>query len=449
MSTPKASGTLLRQTLVTAAVLALYYFAERLGAPGIDRRAFAEARLPIAVHWMSLGLTPWISGFLLVELASLLPGPFRRLRRGGWEGRARLDRASLIASLACGCVQGAGITMFLERTASPAWGPLIAQPGWGFRLLFTLTLLAGSTALFWLGSVVSRWGLGNGYSLLLLTPLLVSIFREAAAAGSADPGAPPPLLQVAGAIALAALFLVHLLRADRSAPAGPEPRRRSPVALPQSLLPVLLAGLVLRLLFGSEGGGAGLLSAALGSVGLWPWIGGQVFLIAFWSWLLFRLFSGPGRLRADLPEALAGSDEARSRRSAELRGRARYGLLLLALGSAGLGVWSHYLPGPYSMLLDVVRLGILLGVALDVASQWRFTRREGRTAPLCRLNNVHLAPLLVEHLAAAGIPATLQGFRHRALFFSYLPLVRIGVLVPEARLEEARGRLAELDLRVV
>jgi hypothetical protein len=267
-----------------------------------------------------------------------------------------------------------------------------------------------------------------------------------------ESGPRPAFLQLAGALVLGALFVTHLLRVERSKARGEAGPRRWAVALPQSLLPVLLAGFVLRFLFGSEGGRAGLLSAlgeAWGNVGLWPWIGDQVLLIAIWSWLLFRLFSGPGRLAADLPDALTGDEEARSLRSAELRGRARLGLLLLALGSAGLGIWSHFVPGPYSMLFDVVRLGILLGVVLDVASQWRFTRSQGRTAALCHLNNVHLAPLLVEHLAAAGIPATLQGFRHRALFFSYLPLVRIGVLVPEARLEEAQGRLAELDLQVV
>jgi fructose/tagatose bisphosphate aldolase len=50
MPTQNASGTLLRQVLVTAAVLAIYYFEQRLGAPGLDREAFAEANLPIAVH---------------------------------------------------------------------------------------------------------------------------------------------------------------------------------------------------------------------------------------------------------------------------------------------------------------------------------------------------------------------------------------------------------------
>jgi hypothetical protein len=117
-------------------------------------------------------------------------------------------------------------------------------------------------------------------------------------------------------------------------------------------------------------------------------------------------------------------------------------------GSAGLAVWNHLHPGPWSVLCDVVRLTLLFAVLADLASQARFTLREGPAAVLVELNNVHLAPLLAERLAAAGVPATLRGFRHRALGFAFLSLVRIGVLVPAEKLEAARRVLAGLDVQV-
>jgi hypothetical protein len=474
MSNRRGAAALARQVAVTLLVLGLYLFARRIPLPGIDLDALAEARLPVRIHLLTAGLTPWIVGFLLVEAFSYIPGTGLRLRRGGRDGRRVLDRAALVAGLILAFIQVFGVAASLESWISPVGVPLVPAPGWGFRAVFVATLVAASVALFWLGQIVSQYGLGNGYSLLLLTEMLLgslSDFRAPGAAGAAaDLGG--ILVQLLGALAVGALFVVYLRKLEapaRAAATGeaesreeddldaaegepglaeaveeaPEGPRRWAVALPQSVLAVVFAGVLLRLSLRYVPALRGLAGDPTSS--LWAWVAGQVVLVSLLSWPLFLLFSGKRRLAAELPVPAAEA----ARRAAELARRFWPATGLLLAGSAGLVIWSHFFDGPWSTLLDVVRLTLLIAIVWDLASQWRFTAAQGPTACLGVFHNVHLAPLLVERLEEAGIPATLQGFRHRSIFFGYLALVRIGVLVPEARLEEARVVLERLEIRVV
>jgi len=497
MQAEAGSSTLARQVVVTLSVLALYVLGQRVLLPGLELSELPAFVARSRFSLVALGLTPWIVGWLLVEVFTLFPGPGDKLRHGGWTGRQALNRASMVAGLVLALLQSMMFAVSVEGlNSSFSSSLLVPNPGWAFRVPFVLTLTAASAALFWLGTVVTRWGIGQGFSLLLLLQLGLDAGGQVTATdlGSSSPLALEPgqiLLQGLGALALAAGMVVYQ-RSVESQPSGKpetalavdpddeeedgaeaepgeaEPGEAEPgevegeaewkpapvpprwaVAFPQSLLAIPLAGLVLRILFGGASS-KGLLSGLpfaekLGEWGPVNWIGSQVVMVALLAWLGFRLFSGRGRLAAELPPA----PEGRPPLAAELASRFPLSTLLLVLGSAGLAAWSLLHPGPWATLIDGVRLGLLVTIPWDLASQWSFTRTHGRVATLCTLNNVHLAPELVSRLEAAGIPATLQGFRHRALFFSYLPLVQIGVLVPEDRLEEAQARLAELDLQVV
>src|SRR5436305_8015650 len=105
---------------LTLFLLALYVFGQRLPLPGID----VEAMLSLQIGrnlWsvLSLGLTPLITGFILVELFSLLIPPGRRLRRLGADRRARLHRAAQLASLLVAGGQAAGACSRLDATPRP------------------------------------------------------------------------------------------------------------------------------------------------------------------------------------------------------------------------------------------------------------------------------------------------------------------------------------------
>src|SRR5436305_3493666 len=166
------------RVVVTLLLLAAYVFGRRLTLPGVDHDALLELRLGTDLSGiLMLGINPLITGFLLVELFSLMTSPGRRLRERGTDGRATLNRAALIASLLLAGVQAAGIARTLETMPSLGGASIVAFPGLGFMLTTVATLTAATAALFALCQAISAYGIGNGFALLLLTHVVLSIVQ--------------------------------------------------------------------------------------------------------------------------------------------------------------------------------------------------------------------------------------------------------------------------------
>src|SRR5437868_3505449 len=107
MDSRRAAAVWMR-VLVTAVAVSVSWAAQRLILPGLEGwklEGFKAADLA-NLSVVALGLSPAISGFVLVELAALLVPPWRPLRTGGPDGRAALRRAALVTSLVLAAIQG-------------------------------------------------------------------------------------------------------------------------------------------------------------------------------------------------------------------------------------------------------------------------------------------------------------------------------------------------------
>jgi len=105
-ASPSSSATRL---LVTALLVAPYLAGHRVLLPGVHPDLPADGPLASRLTLLALGMTPLVTGFLLVELFALATTPGRRLRTAGSAGRGRLNRAALVTSLVLSAVQALGI----------------------------------------------------------------------------------------------------------------------------------------------------------------------------------------------------------------------------------------------------------------------------------------------------------------------------------------------------
>ena len=208
-------------------------------------------------------------------------------------------------------------------------------------------------------------------------------------------------------------------------------------AFPQGIVPAVLTGTILSLLLTQ--------SWVLESIpeARQPVAESVFTLVAvlLLSLLTFHLFSSRRRLEANLSEpeeVLDGIAGAISRRLPA-------SIALLAVGTAGWLAWSWYSPSPFFLAVGFVQLVSLVAVGFDLRDQFLFLRRNGPTARLVQLDNVHLSYRLVEWLEEAGIDALARAQHFRSLYFFFGPLVKIDVLVPRDQLDEAQAVLAELE----
>ena len=120
----------------------------------------------------ALGVMPYVTALCIAYLATALG-----LARG-WGGRGLRGLAWSVrgAALVLSVVQAAAIAIWLERQTAIADGlPLVAQPGWGFRITLVLTVTTITACLIWLSDEISRRGIGWGVSLLFFAGLAVGL----------------------------------------------------------------------------------------------------------------------------------------------------------------------------------------------------------------------------------------------------------------------------------
>ena len=68
-------------------------------------------------------------------------------------------------------LQGYGVSVGLENA-----GNLVIEPGMSFRIITTISLVAG-TILMWLGEQITLRGVGNGISLIIFLGIVAEIPR--------------------------------------------------------------------------------------------------------------------------------------------------------------------------------------------------------------------------------------------------------------------------------
>ncbi len=177
------SGALWRRLAVTVALPLVIELLARVMLPGIDSAALGGLSglgltdLPPTLGVLALGIVPILSAFVLVELATLVVPAWRPLRTGGIEGRARLQRGVVIVTLLLAMVQAYSLVLYLDQL-SWQMPELVPHPGAGFRLVVGLTLIAGMTVTWLAAVLIDRYGLGNGFSVLIASALAVEILDQ-------------------------------------------------------------------------------------------------------------------------------------------------------------------------------------------------------------------------------------------------------------------------------
>ena len=173
----------------TLLLLAVYRIGVQIPAPGIDADALASffARASGTLFGLfdmfsggalkrlsifALGIMPYISASIILQLLTVAVPHLEALKKEGEEGRKKISQYTRYGTVVLSLIQGLGIAIGLESMTSPAGIPVVASPGWGFRLLTGLTLMSGTVFLMWLGEQITERGIGNGISLIIFAGIV-------------------------------------------------------------------------------------------------------------------------------------------------------------------------------------------------------------------------------------------------------------------------------------
>ncbi len=178
-----------RRVLFTLAMFVVYRLGEHIPAPGVNARALAAAfesqrgtlfglydlfvggafsRATI----FALGIMPYISSSIILQLLGAVVPYFEKLRKEGEEGQKKLTQYTRYGTVMISIVQSLAYSVFLINMGASQGLAVVPNPGLIFTLSMIVTQTTGTIFVMWLGEKITEHGIGNGISLIIFVNII-------------------------------------------------------------------------------------------------------------------------------------------------------------------------------------------------------------------------------------------------------------------------------------
>jgi preprotein translocase subunit SecY len=122
----------------------------------------------------ALGVMPYISSSIIVQLLCMIYPPFEQLQKEGAAGKHKLTVYTRYGTVFLCLVQSYFMSFGVEQM-SVAGQSVVISPGWGFRMVAMITMTTGTCFLMWLGEQITERGIGNGISLIIFAGIVARL----------------------------------------------------------------------------------------------------------------------------------------------------------------------------------------------------------------------------------------------------------------------------------
>ena len=125
---------------------------------------------------LALGVVPYISASIIMQLLTVAIPPLERLSRSGEEGHKKIALYTRIAALVFSVIQSVAIVVALSGNEGVINTELFGAgtPAWIVPAMICVVLVAGGMFTLWLGEKITDIGIGNGVSLMVFVGILAS-----------------------------------------------------------------------------------------------------------------------------------------------------------------------------------------------------------------------------------------------------------------------------------
>ena len=455
-------GDFEKRVLYTLGMIALYRMLAHITVPGINfdalrsymdsdnlsllRDLFGLPRLSV----FALGLMPYISASVSIEILAFLIKPLKSWRESGYQGRLKLRQTALIVTILFAFAHGYGIAHIFTGTNTEG---VVFDRGLGFRLFITLTLITGTFILIGIADQITRRGIGHGICVLIFAGSAGGLLDHLSKLINLNDRhylSKSPFEYLFLATGIAALLIAVITFMEKS-------NKRIRVKYAdgmESYIPLKLttAGIVpidwvvfIFMLPATICGFtiikplqeiAALLSSS--SLGLGYFIAYTV--VIFLLYFLFTsFFYRPKDMLSSL-QRKAGSLTVPKGKDVE--SYIDHALEIMVFAGATYLSFFFFFPKILTKLGFPIFIGGVffietVTIVLDLIEESRTRRKAGSLTKVAEFHEVYKAGLFRGVLEQRGIPCVLQGYYYRSLLYFFGPYIEISVLVPQDKSSEA------------
>lgn len=150
----------------------LFPLLNQFGGTGL----FSNARENFSV--LSLGVMPYASSYMIVELCSLVVPFLKKQRNGDYKGRLRLRGYAFLLTLIIGLIQSKLILNGISGIVTPNGESALLVSNFYEEAVFVSVHVGAMFVLVFSAELVSKYSVGNGISLLILSGICTSLFQN-------------------------------------------------------------------------------------------------------------------------------------------------------------------------------------------------------------------------------------------------------------------------------
>ena len=175
--------------LTTLGLILVYRLGTEVVLPGIDPAGLAALKQQTSsgvlglldmfsggafsnASIFALGIMPYISASIVVQLLGIAVPYFQRMQREGESGRRKINQITRYLTIIILILQGSAYLTNLHAQIQPEF---FLIKGAFFTIYSVIILAAGSMFVLWLGEKITDKGIGNGISFIILVGIIARL----------------------------------------------------------------------------------------------------------------------------------------------------------------------------------------------------------------------------------------------------------------------------------
>ena len=127
---------------------------------------------------LALGISPYITSSIIIQMLQLLIPPLKEYSEQGEVGKAKLNRITRYTSIVLALVQALVLLFGLGQSIGDILIPDIMVNSRIYILYYlymAIVIAAGSAFTMWIADLITRYGIGNGSSIIISAGIISSI----------------------------------------------------------------------------------------------------------------------------------------------------------------------------------------------------------------------------------------------------------------------------------
>ncbi|NMB37799.1 MAG: preprotein translocase subunit SecY [Bacteroidales bacterium] len=180
-----------KRILYTLGLIVIYRLGSYIVLPGIDGSMLANLQSQSSEGLLgllnmfsggafgnasifALGVMPYISASIVIQLLAVMLPFFQRLQREGESGRRKMNQYTRYLTILILLIQGPAYIANLTNQLPPEAFVATIGRGW-YGIFVTMVLIGGTMFVMWLGERITDRGIGNGISLIIMVGIVARL----------------------------------------------------------------------------------------------------------------------------------------------------------------------------------------------------------------------------------------------------------------------------------